>query len=127
MQIEHAQNLNIPIGDSARPTSISIDWVSEVLYFIEADKQGAKGKTRIVATTLDGRYKRSVVTGALENPTSLALNPATGNISSSSSYQYPFSIFFFFPTTCSFSYQHLQVYLVKVFETQIINQVIVDF
>ena len=38
----------------------------------------SKPRGRIVASLLDGRYKRSLITTNLERPTSIALDPELG-------------------------------------------------
>lgn len=64
------------------PTSLSVDWVSNNLYWTEVDEaqSDALGGGRVMVAKADGRYKRSLVAQGLEMPTSVVVDPQLGRI-----------------------------------------------
>lgn len=78
VQAGFAQDLDIKGG--AKPTSLSIDWLSSNLYYTLASPSGSKPKGRLVVSKTDGRYRRSLVTVGLESPTAIALDPGHGRM-----------------------------------------------
>ncbi|XP_066588132.1 low-density lipoprotein receptor-related protein 2 isoform X2 [Prorops nasuta] len=71
-----AQDLNMK--SDAKPTSLAIDWISDNLYWTEVDSTGAKTVGRVMVSKSDGRYRRSLVTVDLENPTAIVVDPQFG-------------------------------------------------
>ncbi|OQR72140.1 low-density lipoprotein receptor-related protein 2-like, partial [Tropilaelaps mercedesae] len=59
-----------------KPTAVSVDWVARNLYFMDQESfENRPPKGRLMVTTLDGRYKRTLHDLDIESPTSLALDP----------------------------------------------------
>ncbi|XKL63596.1 hypothetical protein PGB90_005960 [Kerria lacca] len=79
VKIGFAQDLNMK-GNS-KPTGIAVDWVAGNLYWTEVDRSGQRQKSgRIMVSTQDGRYRRSLITTGLELPTSIAVDPKLGKM-----------------------------------------------
>ncbi|XP_067141896.1 low-density lipoprotein receptor-related protein 2 isoform X5 [Centruroides vittatus] len=72
----YAQNLELK--GITKPTAIAVDWVGRTLYWMDINLSGNKPQGRIFVGHLDGRYRHTVVSTGLENPTSLALDPELG-------------------------------------------------
>ena len=66
--------------DKTTPTSVAVDWVSDNLYWSERESDGEKIMGKILVAKGDGRYKRSIITTNLENPTSIVLDPELGRL-----------------------------------------------
>lgn len=74
----YAQDLNMK-GNS-KPTAVAVDWVGDNLYWTETDRPGAKPKGRVMVAKTDGRYRRALVNGGLESPTSVVVDPQLGRM-----------------------------------------------
>jgi len=71
------QNLNV--RGIQEPIDIAIDWVARNLYWIDVNPNALpRPRGKIMASKLDGRYKRSIIANVLERPTSLAIDPELG-------------------------------------------------
>jgi low density lipoprotein-related protein 2 len=57
------------------PTDVAFDWLGRNLYWAEIDPSAGGS---IAMAKADGRYKRTLVTANLENPTSVAVDPELG-------------------------------------------------
>ncbi|XP_070148921.1 low-density lipoprotein receptor-related protein 2 [Polyergus mexicanus] len=77
-KIGHAQDLNTKID--SKPTSLAVDWISGNLYWSEVDQTVAPAHGRIMMSKSDGRYRRSIVTMNLEQPTSVVVDPERGEL-----------------------------------------------
>lgn len=64
----------------SKPTSLAVDWISGNLYWSEIDQTGAVPRGRIMVSKSDGRYRRSLVTVNLEQPTAVVVDPERGEI-----------------------------------------------
>ncbi|XP_037085520.1 prolow-density lipoprotein receptor-related protein 1-like [Pollicipes pollicipes] len=64
------QTTETVIRHLVRPRGLAVDWVSRHLYVVDA------GAPRILMASLDGRRAASVVTGRLQEPCDLAVEPA---------------------------------------------------
>lgn len=62
------------------PTSLAVDWISSNLYWTEVDEIPPRSGGRLYVAKADGRYKRSLVTQNLEQPTSVVVDPQFGRI-----------------------------------------------
>jgi len=62
---------DLEIKSNGKPTAIAVDWVGNNLYWSEQSRigNGAKSKGKIMVSTGDGRYRRSVIGSTLELPT----------------------------------------------------------
>jgi len=71
---------DLEIKSNGKPTAIAVDWVGNNLYWSEQSRtgNGAKSKGKIMVSTGDGRYRRSVISSTLELPTSVAVDPTRG-------------------------------------------------
>ncbi|KAJ8966733.1 hypothetical protein NQ317_010605 [Molorchus minor] len=74
----YAQDLEMK-GNS-KPTALAVDWVANNLYWAETDRAGSKPKGRIMVAKTDGRYRRSLISVGLEYPTSIAVDPRSGQM-----------------------------------------------
>ncbi|KAK4318174.1 hypothetical protein Pmani_010816 [Petrolisthes manimaculis] len=72
----YAQNLDIE--SRAKPTGMAVDWAGLNLYWSETDRTGNKPRGSILVSTLDGRYRHSIITTGLEVPTSVVVDPDHG-------------------------------------------------
>ncbi|KAK4318073.1 hypothetical protein Pmani_010899 [Petrolisthes manimaculis] len=72
----YAQNLDIE--SRAKPTGMAVDWEGLNLYWSETDRTGNKPRGSILVSTLDGRYRHSIITTGLEVPTSVVVDPDHG-------------------------------------------------
>ncbi|KAG5887844.1 hypothetical protein JTB14_005610 [Gonioctena quinquepunctata] len=70
---------DLEIRGNSKPISIAVDWVANNLYWSEIDR-GSKPKGRIMVAKTDGRYRRSLASVGIENPTSLVASPQKGVI-----------------------------------------------
>lgn len=68
------------VAAESKPTSLAVDWISDNLYWSELDETGATPRGRIMVSKSDGRYRRSLVTVNLEQPTSVAVDPERGEL-----------------------------------------------
>lgn len=57
-----------------------MDWISDNLYWTEVDPTGNRPYGRIMVSKSDGRYRRSLLTLGLENPTAIAVDPQLGRL-----------------------------------------------
>lgn len=64
----------------ARLTSLAFDWITGNLYWTESDRKGLHAKGNIYVSKRDGRYKRSLLSRNIEDPTSIVLDPELGLI-----------------------------------------------
>lgn len=62
-------------GGDAKPTSLSFDWIAQNLYWTEID---SRSKGSVLVAKNDGRYKRSLISSNLEEPTSVVVDPKDG-------------------------------------------------
>lgn len=67
------------IADS-KPTSLAVDWISDNLYWSEIDQSGTTPRGQIMMSKSDGRYRRSIITTNLEQPTAVVVDPERGEI-----------------------------------------------
>lgn len=72
----YAQNLDIE--SRAKPTGMAVDWAGLNLYWSETDRTGNKPRGSILVSTLDGRYRHSIIATGLEVPTSVVVDPDHG-------------------------------------------------
>ncbi|CAG0878905.1 unnamed protein product [Cyprideis torosa] len=70
----------LEIKGVAKPTSLSVDWVGENIYWAEIDRSSSKSRGRIVVSKLDGRYRHLVIGSDLEMPSSVAVDPMIGRL-----------------------------------------------
>ncbi|KAF7989294.1 hypothetical protein HCN44_007968 [Aphidius gifuensis] len=77
-KIGYAQDLNIK--SDSKPTSLAVDWIEDNIYWGEIDPTGIHQYGRIMVSKTDGRYRRSLITSNIENPSSIAVNPEIGRI-----------------------------------------------
>ncbi|XP_014481783.1 PREDICTED: low-density lipoprotein receptor-related protein 2 [Dinoponera quadriceps] len=77
-KVGYAQDLNMKT--ESKPTSLAVDWISDNLYWSEVDETGATLHGRVMVSKSDGRYRRSLVTVNLEQPTSVAVDPERGEL-----------------------------------------------
>lgn len=83
-----AQNGEVKMGiaqdlemkGNSKPTAIALDWIANNLYWAETDRAGSKPKGKVMVAKTDGRYRRSLVSVGLENPTSLVVDPQLGRM-----------------------------------------------
>merc|ERR1711892_24271 len=79
VEIGHPQEIQPAGKGTAKLTDVSYDWVTGSLYWTEVDSAGlSNAEGRVVVAKADGRYKRSVVSTRLENPTSIVVDPEHG-------------------------------------------------
>lgn len=57
-----------------------MDWVSGNLYWSELDQTTTTPRGRIVVSKSDGRYRRSLITTNIEQPTSVVVDPERGEL-----------------------------------------------
>nr|XP_022902920.1 low-density lipoprotein receptor-related protein 2 [Onthophagus taurus] len=78
VKMGYAQDLDMK--GTSKPTSLSIDWIGDNLYWTETDRQSSKAKGRVMVAKTDGRYRRSIVSVGVEDPTSIAVDPQHGKM-----------------------------------------------
>ncbi|XP_048506028.1 low-density lipoprotein receptor-related protein 2 isoform X2 [Athalia rosae] len=78
VKIGYAQDLNIK--SDSKPMNLAVDWISDNIYWTEIDTSGTRPHGRIMVSKSDGRYRRSLVTLGLENPTAIAVDPELGSM-----------------------------------------------
>ncbi|KAG1701225.1 Low-density lipoprotein receptor-related protein 2 [Nymphon striatum] len=61
-----------------KPMALAVDWVGKNLYWSDSNLSSKRPKGRVLVSTLDGRYRRTLVSSNLESPTSIALDPEIG-------------------------------------------------
>ncbi|KAL7294867.1 hypothetical protein TKK_0011791 [Trichogramma kaykai] len=73
---------DIESDENSIPTSLTLDWVSNNLYWTEIEDPMSEmtRRGRVVVAKADGRYKRSLITQNLELPTSVVADPQLGRI-----------------------------------------------
>ncbi|XP_071527814.1 low-density lipoprotein receptor-related protein 8-like [Panulirus ornatus] len=69
---------NLDIMSRAKPTGLAVDWAAMNLYWSETDRTGNKPCGSILVSTLDGRYRHSIIATGLEDPKSLVIDPDHG-------------------------------------------------
>ncbi|RWS16465.1 low-density lipoprotein receptor-related protein 2-like protein [Dinothrombium tinctorium] len=69
---------NLDVKGLSKPTDIAIDWVGRNIYWTDSDLSSVKSKGRVFVSLIDGRYKKTLLSTALERPTSIALDPELG-------------------------------------------------
>ncbi|XP_056632979.1 low-density lipoprotein receptor-related protein 2 isoform X2 [Diorhabda sublineata] len=78
-QVKTGYSQDLGIKGSSKPVAIAVDWIANNLYWTEMDRS-AKPKGRVMVAKTDGRYRRSLVSVGLENPSSLAVDPQKGKM-----------------------------------------------
>ena len=73
-EIGYPQDIQAGNVAQAKPTAIAYDWVTDKIYWTEIDN----GKGSLLVSLNDGRYKRTLVDGRLEKPTSIVVDPELG-------------------------------------------------
>ena len=68
------------VSGTWKTTGLAVDWIAHNLYWTEFDRSGTKQKGRVMVSKNDGRYRRSLVSGVLEAPTSVAVDPQYGRM-----------------------------------------------
>lgn len=61
-----------------RPMAIAVDWIGRNLYWSDTNLSSKHPRGRILVSSLDGRYKHTLVSNNLETPSSIAVNPELG-------------------------------------------------
>lgn len=75
-KIGYGQDLEIKAN--GKLTCVKVDQITGNLYWTETDRSGSKPKGRIGVASSDGRYRKSLISGGLEFPTSLAIDAEMG-------------------------------------------------
>lgn len=63
-------------SENTQPKSVAYDWIGRNIYWLEVDPADESGNIYVAKS--DGRYKRALLPSAIDNPTSLAVNPKLG-------------------------------------------------
>ncbi|KAJ8924543.1 hypothetical protein NQ315_000691, partial [Exocentrus adspersus] len=71
---------DLKMKGNSKPTALAVDWIGNHLYWTETDRAGSKPKGRVMVAESDGRYRRSLVSVGLENPTSIVVDPLLGRM-----------------------------------------------
>ncbi|KAL0271000.1 UNVERIFIED_CONTAM: hypothetical protein PYX00_008246 [Menopon gallinae] len=75
----YPQDLNIRA--QAKPTSVAVDWIANNVYWTEMDDmEGKRLRGKVAVAKSDGRYRRSLISNALEAPSSIAVDPEKGKM-----------------------------------------------
>ena len=77
-EIGHPQILQEYSDANVKPNALAFDWVTHNLYWAEIDDSSYRSKGSILVAKNDGRYKRSLISSNLEEPTSIAVDPRDG-------------------------------------------------
>ncbi|CAH1155627.1 unnamed protein product [Phaedon cochleariae] len=70
---------DLEMKGNSKPVALCVDWVANNLYWTETDRV-SKPKGRVMVAKTDGRYRRSLVSVGLENPTSIVVDPVKGRM-----------------------------------------------